>query len=310
MNQIIPALHSRMSGEYRAVINAGMPNEIDTGWMKNLVLDAGLNRIGSGNGGMFAYCSVGTGTTAPANSQTGLVTFIASQANTGSSGSNLGASTYAAQFNAIYNFSQGAVTGNIAEFGVGWAATNGSLFSRCLVVDGTGSPTTITLTTIDQLTVYYRLTLTPALTDSTGSVTLATIAYPYTARMANASSFFSVPNAFINWIGGSIAANDAQAYPSTSTIGAITSTPSGTPAGGSGSVSTSLSTYTNGNFYRDCTITADINAFNATGGIGAILVYIRPFPYSAACFQYGFSTPIPKDNTKTFSLTFRSSWGR
>lgn len=308
MNEIA-SLHSQMSGEFRMIANQGTDREIDSGWMKNLVLDSGLDRIGSGNRGMWDYCCVGTGTTAPANGQSSLVTYLASVARTSYVGNNLGASTYASQFNAVYTFAQGAVTGNIAEFGVGWASGGSGLFSRCLIIDGGGSPTTITLTSIDQLTVYYRLTITPVITDSTGTLTLNATSYPYTARQANiGTAFLNSGDPFINWIGGNLASGGHSAYPAGTAIGAITSAPSGTVFDSTGA-SVSLATYTNGNFYRDATITVPPTAWNATGGIGAIqMVFANT--NTVANMQYAFSTAIPKTNTYTISLTFRSSWGR
>ena len=66
-----------MAGEYRFVVrdarNGGVVRETD--WFSNLILDAGLNRLGSG--AWYGYCHIGTGTTAPANGDTVLATLSA-----------------------------------------------------------------------------------------------------------------------------------------------------------------------------------------------------------------------------------------
>jgi hypothetical protein len=308
----IASVHMKLKGEYRLVVNAGREDERDTGWMDNLVLDAGLDRIGSGSTGFFDYCSVGTGSTAPNASQTALVTYLAHKSKNSSTATNLGSATYAGQYTATYIFAQGAVIGNIAELGVGWSVGGSGLFSRSLIVDGGGSPTTITLIAIDQLTVYYRLTNTPAITDATGSVVLDSITYNWTARLALAATFFYQTSGFETWIANFRGSTSGSAsYPSTSTIGAITSNPSGAATSLDG-FTESYATYTPGNFYRDCSMTLGVSIGNSAGGIGALLIQFGATGGSInyGQWQYAFDAPIPKDNTKTLVLTFRYSWGR
>lgn len=303
--------HSQLKGEYKLVLNGGTEREWATNWIPNLVLDAGLDRIGSSSGGMFTNCAVGTGTTTPAVSQTSLVTQIAFTAKTSSTAVNLGSTTYAGQYTAIYTFAQGAVVGNIAEMGVGWDSTV-HLFSRSLIVDGSGTPTTITVVSLDQLTVYYRLTNIPVITDLSSSVTLSAVSYPYVGRLANATAFFSSILSFETWPPLIYSASPSNAaYPASSTIGAITSTPSGTGLDLFG-MTISAASYTNGNFYRESTITVGPTLGNASGGIGALLIVFgnSGFPANSGTWQFAFSTPIPKDNTKTLTLTLRYSWGR
>ena len=98
-------------------------------------------------------------------------------------------------------------------------------------------------------------------------------------------------------------------YPSTSTIGAITAVPSGT-ATDIGTMGLALQAYTNGNFYRDNVVSLGPTLGNAAGGIGAMSLLYGAFPIITGQWQFAFSTPIPKDNTKTLSLTVRYSWGR
>lgn len=301
---------TRLKGEFRLVLNEGTKRERSTPWFDNLVLDSGLNRLGlrAGAPSIFANISVGTGTTAPANSDTTLQSFVASVANLNvDSATNLGASTYAGVVVVHHTFAQGAVVGNIAEVGIGWASGGGSLFSRARVVDGGGSPTTLTVVALDQLTVYYKLTNTPVVTDLASSVTISGTGYSYTCRLASAASFMNnMSNELSATEGLAIpTVNQSQVYPSTSTLGALTSTPSGSSL--SPCTTAVSAAYTAGNFYIDNTYTWGPTAGNAAGGIGAMLLGNSN---QTARFQWAFSTPIPKDNTKTLTLIVRWAWSR
>jgi hypothetical protein len=87
-------------------------------------------------------------------------------------------------------------------------------------------------------------------------------------------------------------------------LGAITGEPSGSSET---SGSSTVASYTNGTFVRDSTMTLTPSQGNLSGGIGCILLN---YTATSMTFQYHFDTPIPKDNTKTLTLTARFSWGR
>lgn len=306
----------KVGSEYRAVLNEGTNREYDSGWLPNMVLDQGLNYLGvAATAGPAVYCSVGTSSTAVNASQTALGAHLASTNNLSASAqSNLGASLYQGQCTQTWLFAQGAVVGNITEMGIGRITGGAELFSRCLIIDGGGTPVALTVVALDQLTVYYRVTATPVLTDLTSSVVISSVTYNFTARLANATSFAASLNGVITGANGvphlgGHNISGTLTYPSTSTIGAITSTPSGTSTsiGGSSSV---MGTYTNGNFYNDSTLTVVPTAGNSSGGIGAILIAFTYGTGILAYFQYVFTTPIPKDNTKTFTLVTRFAWSR
>ena len=77
-------LHTSLQGEYRLVINRQDGSQQDTGWFPNLILNQGLDRLGLGTNPYYSiirYAHVGSGTTAPAATQTGLVTFVAAADN-------------------------------------------------------------------------------------------------------------------------------------------------------------------------------------------------------------------------------------
>ena len=303
-------LSIKFAGEYKLVLNEGTDKETSTGWFHNLITDAGLNRLGvAGNTSILQWCSIGTGSTTPAFADTSLVGHYASTSSrTFDSQSNLGASTYIGNLQMHWTFTQGAVVGVMAEVGVGWATGGGSLWSRALILDGTATPTTLTVTSLDQLSVYYRLQCVPDLTDLTDSFDLSGVTYNYTGRIAGCSGFASGISSMMDSTGTNYsssfgAVTSMTSYPSTSALGAITGSPTGSGTGAINSVS--LAGYSAGSHYRDSTVTCGPTQGNSAGGIGTVLV---TFPN--AQFQYIFSPVIPKTNTKTLTIPFRFSWDR
>lgn len=302
-----------ISGEYRIVVNKPDGTvSTDTGWFKNLILDQGLDRIGSSTGSEYVlrYCRVGTGNSTPAVTQTSLDAQIAASNffNTATSGTNEGAPLYRTTLTHTCVFPQGSVIGNITEVGIGWATTGTTLFSRALILDNLGFPTSITLVAIDQLTVYYRVRITPPLTDTSSSVTISGTPYNYTVRVASVASFGNLTPLFNPGV-FSGATSSPVTYAAGATLGAITATgPVGTATGGTTGIATNL-TYSIGSYYKDSNWTWSITQGNATGGIQAIRMQWGR-PYATFQFQIRFDTPIPKTSTNVLTLTMRFTWFR
>jgi hypothetical protein len=269
----------------------------------NLITNGGLDRLGSagtGYSGIY-YVQVGTGSTAPANTDSALANYLAGTSRSFSyTSSYAGAPTYHTEGTYYWEFNQGAAAGNLSEIGVGWAAS-GSLFSRALIVDGGGSPTTITVAAIEFLAVTYKLRMYPPLTDVTGTITLDGDDYDYTLRAANVngSSWGSV--------GVSGPGGEKFAYAYSGGIGAVTGAPSGTAS----ALTISQAAYSSGSYTIEETLTASISQGNLTGGIDSVTFYISAWngigQYS---FQCGFSPAIPKDNTMELELVFEITWAR
>jgi hypothetical protein len=305
-------LHTKLSGEYKIVIKRD-GKEIETEWFKNLILNQGLDQLGSDNEVLYGYARVGTGTTAPVITNTTLEAQVgvSQQGPASTTQVNSGAPNYTTLTTYQYVFTQGSVTGNISEVGVGWATTGSTLFSRALIVDGTGTPTTITLLPIDQLIIYYRLNASQPTTDTTTSVMISSVSYPYTIRTAYAGNYasngvtFKYGYAFTK-LGGSIImyGNDAA-------LGPITGALSGTiiANSGNGGFTFSYPAYTPGSYYRDSTFSVDVNTANAVGGIGGIQWQMGLYSTSLAS-QLVLPTPIPKTNTQVLTLTVRFTWAR
>lgn len=286
---------------------------------ENLITNGGLERMGS-TGGSFeviSHVQVGTGSTAPSVTDSALNNFLAS---TGKGGS--GAPTYT--YNAVYGgsptfhtegtftwrFDQGAAAGNLSEIGVGWAS--GGLFSRALIVDGSGNPTTITVAAIEFLTVTYKLRMYPPTTDVTGSISMGGTTYDYTIRAASAGGQYwsSVGRAAFGSVSGVEGFSEAFAY--TGDIGAVSGGPTGTI---SAAKAVTFSAYSAGSLKRVANISCSISEWNLSirsvllGVSGSDLSYSGNY-HKQMAWQCQFNPALPKDNTKTLSLTFEVAWAR
>jgi hypothetical protein len=265
-----------LRGQYRCVLNEGTERERDTGWFDNLITDIGLDRLAVVSPNIISFASIGTGTNAPANADTQLQAWVASATTPVlDTNANIGSPTYAGEIQVHWVYAQGAVVGNMAEVGVGWATGGVSLFSRARILDGSGNPTTLTVVSLDQLTVYYKLTVTPQITDVTGSVSISGTSYDYTGRLANAATFMANLSSVLTAGGGrwglpSSAGGFAMKTYSTQTLGAITTVPS--------------------------SMVLEWANTQAT------------FQYSLAATSGGAA--LPKDNTKTFTIVGRFAWDR
>lgn len=295
-------LTTRFKGEFNVRVRSADGELLrETGFFPNLILDNGLDRIASGSS-VGQYCRIGTGNTAPANSDVALVSQSASTSSgVQTSNANAGSPDYETENTTTYTFTLGAVVGNMAEVGIGWtAATSGTLFSRALIVDGLGAPTTITVLVTEVLEVVYRLTYFPILTDETGTISISSVSYDYTARVAECDQARFIGPLYA-WLGSIISVT-----PYNGAIGAVTASPSGTASTLSAG---SFATYTNGTYYRDFTISGSLSEGNLAGGIMSIRIALGGVS-TVFMSQIEFDPPIPKDNTKVFSMTLRQAWAR
>lgn len=310
-------IEMKVCGEYNLVITRADGTITETGWFDNLILDLGLDYMGTGtmdqsgntfNPPMVANCQVGTGSSTPLVTQTGLDARVAGTSfngfNTPYANTPRTVSPYEFLTTFTFPFAQGAVVGDITEVGVGPSGTASTLFSRALILDNGGSPTTVSLISIDQLTVYYRIKLYTPLTDFTGSVIISGDTYNYTGRQAGATNGGNMSWHLCGYI---VSSYGITAYAAGSTLGAITGYPTGAQAllGNTGTVT--YSAYVPGTHYRDFTVSGGTTGGNVAGGIQALL--IRTIG-DALQYQYILDTPIPKDNTKTLAITVRVSWSR
>lgn len=302
-----------LAGHFTLVASGGKRGTVVLAEFDNMILDSGLNYVAGGNLSAINYCQVGTGTTAVSASQTTLVSQIA---NTNAVQRDWGTATYVAGPPAYkwdyktFRFATGVAAGNLTEVGVGWASTGG-LFSRALIVDGGGSPTTVTVLSDETLDVTYTVRCY-APSDATGNITLAGTSYAYTIRGASMAS-----GGTGTWRPGDVLsygfANRSVSYCDVYT-GSISATPGGVPSGTTtgGNVVTTPAAYVNNSMQRTVEYKFDLNDGNV-GGIKSIRFNVSGTGASGQAthaYQIEFTPAVPKDNTKVLRLNFTFSLSR
>lgn len=288
-----------LKGEYKIVIMRNNTIFHETDWFDNLILNNGLNYLGSDvNGSPLTIARVGTGNTPVSANQTDLITQIASANVSDQEIRNLGVdNNYATLFTYQYTFNSGSITTTIREAGIGWSDTGSTLFSRVVLSEP------ITLTNIDMLILYYRLKVEPKITDNTGTVNIGGTNYNYTSRVAFAGSFANneiALNPFIfSRLTNSIAYQNA-------TLGSVannlSSTSSGSPA-----TSISYQTYVADTKTRASIATWMPNNAVFANGINGFTVASSSNIYR---YQMVLNNPVPKTDVQILTMTFRVGWDR
>lgn len=276
----------------------------------NNITDTGLDLMA--NAADFAYgiayfanaCQVGSGNTAPANTDTVLVSPIASKgADDGADGS--GTKSYVAgppaywKIVRTFTFGTGAAAGNLAEIGIYCGQTGATrLFCRELIRDGSGNPTTITVLSDEILVVTYELRFYLDTTDVAGTINIDGTDYSYTQRLMDIDNIPNLQNA----LGQNSDSNTVAIAAYAGDIGTTTTVPSGQMA----NRGASFDAYTSGNYYVDVYTTFSISQANTAGGIKAFSVS-GPFHK----YQLSFAAnPIMKTSGQQLTIRFRLSWGR
>jgi hypothetical protein len=268
-------------------------------WFPNLITNGGLDQIGT-TATWLTGCSVGSGNTAPSDTDTHLVTLVASSTDIiGTISSVLATSPYYGSRINTYFFAAGVAAGTLAEVGVGLSPS--ALFSRALILDGNGNPTTVVVGVGEALTVFYEFRNYPPLTDTTGSVTISGVSYNYTVRAANCGAGNWAPSE-LGDVDGPLAVTAYQAG-----IAALTSAPSGTSAPEDSGADVA---YTPASLHIDRNSVFGGATANFSGGIGSLLYACGQTNGAMGEFQVGFNVALPKTNSSSLALTVRKSWAR
>lgn len=306
-----PTIEYKVAGRYRIqVCTATGEVREDTGWFDNLVTNYGLDLYGNvpanfdSSSTVTLRCAVGTSNTTPTVSDVNLGAQVGNS-QTGGATTNTFVAGPPDYISAIttYTFPLGAIVGNIAEIGVGILLVGAggiiSLFSHALIQTSGGVPTTISVTASDQLIVTFEERLYLNSTDTPYSLVISSVTYSGTLRASsyNTTSAYNLPAQVASSSGGGTVNTVYNG-----TIGGINSFPSGTSVS---MPAASGATYTGGTYFRSFTINMSISQGNVSGGISAIV-----FASSLGNVQLSVSPVLPKDNTKTLSLTYNVSWAR
>ena len=295
------AVNYQLAGRFmlRAIRPDGS-ERIVADWFNNLVLDSGLNRIGTGD--IASTCVVGSGNTAPANAQTSLVALVGSTTTSPVAdvkGSDLGNGF--AYCRRTFRFPAGTATGNLAEVGIGWGST--TLFSRSLIKDGGGTPTTVSVLADEILDVVYELRVYWPTADATTVIDIGGTNYTVTVRPSDVGQWANGTGMFNLLLGNGMASGiqDVLAY-GPGSLGANTDGPGGTFLNRP-STYTLDGAYVNNSNERAAKIIASIA--DITSDIGAFSVFTP-----LGVFKMGFSPSIPKTSSNVLTLNFKLSWAR
>ena len=279
-----------------------------TPWFHNHIPDAGLDLLALSTN-RYTCCQVGQGTDAPTDEDTALQNYSAgtnTRTQEGTSGEVVTPPFWRESYYR-YSFAQGALNGNYSEVGVGTAVSGGSLFSRELIRDALGEPTTVSVASHQQLRVHYRVRHYAPVADVVGTRFIDPTMHDYIRRAANAGS--------ANWAPGNSSGSSATIGSTSSgswsawssNIAAATSAPtSGLISNFAPSVS--VDAYTPGTFVRN--LTAELSTAQGNGNIRTIAVLAATAVADLARVQMQFDPFIPKTDQYTLEFEFTWQWER
>jgi hypothetical protein len=293
-----------VAGRYMIeAVKADGSRRIVSDWFDNLITTAGLNHLGTG--GAYVYCMVGSGNTPPTNSDTALQTPVASTPDVIADQQGSQASApYFGWHRRTFRFPIGAAAGNLSEIGVGW--NNANVFSRALIVDTEGDPTTITVLSDEALDVTYEFRLYPPTVDQTSTINISGVPYDVVVRASQVNSSHWWPDSISN---NGFSNTGFRFKPFTGDIGAITEAPSGSSNSEDYDGLITYDAYSNNSLMRTGKVEFGLTRGNLSGGIGSMQMFRYP---GAGCgaYQMSFDPKIPKDMFKILSLNFSFSWAR
>jgi len=271
----------------------------------NLITNGGLERMAE-SGDWLSRTYVGSGSAAPNFDDSAMNNFVA--VTTSNQSAVTGSQSTAPYFTWVRvtrRFAAGAAAGNLSEVGTGWAA---ALFSRALIVDTDGNPTTITVGAEQFLDVTYEFRFYPKTTDDTGSFTLTGSiggTYDYIFRAANVTTNNTVNAWYVGQNGAILNGVDSSSTGRRvydGAIGPITGEPAGQPSSAS---TIAVSTYSAGSLQAEATLSFGLASGNFATGISSARVKM-----GIGAFQIEFTPAIPKTNERLLNLEFSHSWGR
>lgn len=292
-----------LAGMYRMVVTRPDGTQRDSGWFPNLITTSGLNRIGTGGIGNLAM--VGSGSTPPVFANTALEAMVAYTNNvTYQLAGAAVAAPYYGFYRRTFRFEAGQAAGNLSEVGLGWDAGSSDIkaFSRALIRDANGDPTTITVLGDEVLDVTYEMRLYSPAGDTAFNVDVSGTTHACVMRAAAATSSAWTPwNLFDS---GANMPFNMSIYQGP--IGSILEYPSGS---GGGTAYGNPAAYVNNSLKREYVAQFGLDNGNVPGGVGAF--YLSPYSQgNLGMWQVSVDPKIAKDNTKILTMVFELSWAR
>lgn len=288
-----------VKGRYRLYkMRAGIVTH-DTGWFDNLITNQGMDYLTTGVLYLNA-CQVGTSSTAPQFTDVALGSRIAG-VTSATLETTIDSTNRYAVHKKTYTFSAGTATGNISEVGVGTAATGNVLFSRALILDSLGVPTTITVLADEDLVVIYELYVKQPTGDFTATVSGKSV----TIRACRVNSSDAGPGwGMANSLGEQFLAPSSNSLHAmhSGAIGAITGEPTGTPQSATGS-SIITEAYTPGSWFRVSNLRWLPEQANGTW-------LSASWRFGPTFWQAEFDPGITKTSAQSLRIKVRLTWSR
>lgn len=274
---------------------------------KNLITNLGLNALGSSTWEPYRYCNVGTGTNAPAVTDTALQSFLA---NIGQFSGNPSAGVLANGYVSLFmkaTSTVGALGNNsITEISANAVTTNSNAFSRALILDSNGVPTAFPINSDEQLEVTYELRQYWPTTDVAAAISIGQAAYSTTTRALGVTNLYqwAILGSSSSGRRMSGGGGDGTNMFFTGGLAAISAnSPLGTAISGSSSPSVSTAAYVNDSFQID--VTWNWGAGKGTGTFRTVIA-----DYVMSGFQTDFGADITKTAAQAFIMNHRLSWAR
>lgn len=267
----------------------------------NLIVNQGLDFLATASGTQWNWIHIGTGTAAPAVTQTGLATPAFSSSVAGNTppaniAPGAGNNWTVTQYYRL-RFNVGVLNGTYTEIGIGSGAANTTLFSRALI-----SPS-ITVLPTELLDVLYEFRCQPSITDPAPySITITGVGsrnvQSRPASMAgsgwNTSSF------------GSAVANSSQNGAWSGTIGARNGQPTGNLSPNPSS--NNVAGYTNGSFNRN--FTQNYTTAQGNGSIRSFTAALFSGGSQGPQYQHELDVAFTKTVAQTLVMNFNLAWTR
>jgi hypothetical protein len=224
---------------------------------------------------------------------------------------NKDSSPYYCRRTYTFRGNQGAIVGNVSEVGVAMSNTPNAatpLFSRALVVDSNGNPTTVTVQADEYLDIVWEFTVYMTVNSGTFDQVIdgITTQFAYTTTPMGMDQT-ATNNGWV-WMGTTYAMRSL--WPSVSSSSAsgyeanVIPDFGGTPSGSSGAFATSSAdAYVNNSYERTYTIVMPLANGNFATGIGSIRLAMD-FCVWAIFFT---AAKVMKSATKTYTFRFKIS---
>lgn len=258
---------------------------------ENVILTSGLDFIGK-NSNWAGFCQVGTGNSTPTIAQTSLDARVAGVSLSSSANTNRPASSpWSVDFEQVFNFGEGVAEGILAEIGLA-GGTSTNLFSRALIKDSGGTPTTIEILADEYLEVTYILTFNFKAGDTAWAFDISGSPYSGVVRASDAD---------LQNIGMSGREEMRVVRAHSGAIGGE----DGSPSGSSGTAIISNDSYINGSHEKTATVTFSLGVANFGGGISSISWETRIAKYQASIVP-----ALTKTSSDIVTFDIKTSWAR